>query len=168
MSKVRQINLKNEKGFTLVELMVALVIISILASVAISNFSSTKVRAYDATAQANLRSFFQACKDYWTFNSSSNACTTATVSNTEYGYTPSGDIEISIDGDGNNTEYDFVATARHSSSTHAFAIDHRGVVSQISIEAEEDDGNNGGGCSDEAKKDPKNLKKKAKGGCKGE
>ena len=164
MSKARQTHLKNEQGFTLVELMVALVIIGILAGVAISNFNSAKVRAYDVSAQASLNYLYKACKDYWSYNSSLNACLVSTVSNPEYGYTPPADVDITIDAGANNTEYDFVATARHTSSSHAYVVDHLGIVSQtFDVAVDEGDGNNGGGCSTQAKKDPKKLGKGSKG-----
>jgi prepilin-type N-terminal cleavage/methylation domain-containing protein len=166
MSKVEKINLKNEKGFTLVELMVALVIIAILAGVAISSFTAIKTRTYDAATQTNLRSVFQACKDYWTFGNSDNSCLLSTISNDKYGYSPSPDVEVTIDSNANNTEYDFVATARHTSSTNAFMMDFSGSVSQITFDIKEGDEDNGRGCSKQAKQDPKNLGKKAKGGCK--
>ena len=166
MNKKRQKNLNNEKGFTLVELMVALVIIAILSGVAISSFTAIKSRSYDSVAQSSLRSVFKACKDYWTFGSSDNACLLSTISNGEHGYNPTPDVEITIDSDTNNTEYDFVATARHTSSTNAFEMDFSGTVSQITFDIAEGDGGSGKGCSTQAKNDPKQLKKKAKGGCK--
>ena len=45
-------------------------------------------------------------------------------------------------------------------------MDFSGSVSQIALEIEEGGGNNGQGCSEQAKQDPKLVKKKAKGGCK--
>lgn len=174
-------HLKNEKGFTLVELMIVLVIIGILASMAISHFSSAKVRAYDATVQSNLNFIFKSCKDYWTFNSSYNSCTVATVSAPEYGFNPSSDIKVVIDEGENNTEDDFYATATHTSSSNAFVIDFTGAVSIVSLDTgeggsdespEEEKGkkekgkNKGKGCSEVAQKHLKKIGKKAKGGCK--
>ncbi len=159
--------MSNEKGFTLAELMVALVIIGVLASVAVSKYSPFKVRAYDANAQASLNHVFKACKDYWTFNHSADACLLSTLSDPEYGYTPSDDIEIMIDSDVNNTEYDFVATAQHTSSSKVFVITNQGAVSQISfdtvtVEEEEEQQSNDQGCSKQTKKNLKKLWKKAK------
>lgn len=166
MSKEHQSKLSNQKGFTLVELMVAMVIIGILAGIAVSSFSSIKTRTYDAKVQASLHSLFQACKDYWTLNSSNSSCLLSTVSNSEYGFTLPPDIEITIDSNANNTEYEFIAQARHLSSTNAFVIDFSGSVSQAALQFDEDNGSNDRGCSKEAKENPKDLGKDNKGGCK--
>lgn len=148
-------NLNNEKGFTLLEVIIAAAVIGILATVAVPSFNAYKIRAYDTNAQGSLRSVFTACKDFWTVNSSMNACMLTTVSTTEYGFTPSTDVEISIDSNTNNTEYEFYATASHTSSPNVFEIDFTGTVSKI----------NGNGCSEVAQIDPKKLKKNAAGGC---
>ena len=130
MSERRE-RMKLQEGFTLIELLVALVIIGILASVAISQFSQFKNRANDTATQGVLHSVFTACKDYWSVNSSNSPCLLTTVSNTEHGFIPSADVEVTIDSNANNTEYDFIATASHISSPNAFAIDFTGVVNKF-------------------------------------
>jgi len=157
-------NLNNEKGFTLLEVTIAAAVIGILATVAVPSFNAYKIRAYDTNAQGSLRSVFTACKDFWTVNSSMNACMLTTVSTTEYGFTPSTDVEISIDSNANNTEYEFYATASHTSSPNVFEIDFTGTVSKINTVDEVE--NNGNGCSEEAQNDdPLDLGQNAKGGC---
>ena len=54
----------DEKGFTLIELMVAVLIIGILVAVAIPMFGSTADRTRDTTCIANLRAIGGALEQY--------------------------------------------------------------------------------------------------------
>jgi len=47
--------IRNEKGFTLIELMVVILIIGILVAIAVPVFNSARESAYKSTCQANLR-----------------------------------------------------------------------------------------------------------------
>jgi len=59
---------KQEKGFTLIELMIVVAIIGILAAIAIPQFSSYRVKAFNSSAQADLRNIMTAEEAAFTDN----------------------------------------------------------------------------------------------------
>lgn len=58
----------DEKGFTLIELMVVVLIIAILVAIAIPTFIGMRNRGYDAQAKSNLRNGVTAAQTYFTDN----------------------------------------------------------------------------------------------------
>ncbi|MCI5211232.1 MAG: prepilin-type N-terminal cleavage/methylation domain-containing protein, partial [Candidatus Electrothrix sp. ATG2] len=55
----------NEKGFTLIELMIVIAIIGILAAVAIPNFIAYRDKAFCSSAEADANSVAAAMADYF-------------------------------------------------------------------------------------------------------
>jgi type IV pilus assembly protein PilA len=57
---------KDQKGFTLIELMIVIAIIGILAAIAIPQFSEYRKRAYKGAVVADLKNAFTAAQAYLT------------------------------------------------------------------------------------------------------
>jgi prepilin-type N-terminal cleavage/methylation domain-containing protein len=58
--------LRNQKGFTLIELMIVVVIIGILAAIAIPNFISMQDRAKESSVKNNMHTLQLAVEDFAT------------------------------------------------------------------------------------------------------
>jgi type IV pilus assembly protein PilA len=69
MSKNRSNPLKDDHGFTLIEVLVVVLIIGILAAIAIPSFLSQKGKAVDASAKEVARTGYEAAETYSTDHS---------------------------------------------------------------------------------------------------
>ena len=147
-------NLKNQKGFTLIELMIVVAIIGILAAIAIPNFMTFRLKAKTSEAKSNLGSIrtceeaYKAEKDvYYAVTRYPSAAATGTSDDwvtadtgfSAIGFSPSGKVY-----------YDYVVDSIDADSTtftaHAYGdLDDDNVEAEYTITEDTDIDNPTGG-----------------------
>jgi len=106
---------RNQKGFTLIELMIVVAIIGILAAIAIPQFASYRMKAQDSAAKSALKNLATAQENYY---ATENTYTSTRVNLTGWTVEPS--ISLGITAAGLTS---WAATAKHTSSDNTFTYD---------------------------------------------
>ena len=108
----------NEKGFTLIELMIVIAIIGILAAIAIPQFSAYRTRSYNSAAESDLRNAATAQEAFYVDNQ--RYCNTISLlAGTTYGFFTSENVTVTVvsaDADS------YTMKAWHSSGNKSYTL----------------------------------------------
>jgi type IV pilus assembly protein PilA len=112
-----RMNKKNEKGFTLIELMIVIAIIGILAAIAIPQFSAYRTRSYNSSAQSDVRNIATAQEAYYV-DHSTYTNNYADLEGASYGYEQSANVTVASEGDATG----YVITGAHTSGDKTYEL----------------------------------------------
>ena len=113
-----RMNKKDEKGFTLIELMIVIAIIGILAAIAIPQFSAYRTRSYNSAAQSDVRNVATAEEAYYVDHSSYATTDVGQLTGASYGYMPSDKVTVNVSGSTST----YVITGAHSSGDKTYKL----------------------------------------------
>jgi prepilin-type N-terminal cleavage/methylation domain-containing protein len=108
----------NERGFTLIELMIVIAIIGILAAIAIPQFSAYRTRSYNSASQADLRNAATAQEGYVT-EQNTYCGTLDNLTGPTYGFWLSDNVNIAIMG---ATTLGYTMRSHHNSGNKTWTI----------------------------------------------
>jgi type IV pilus assembly protein PilA len=114
---------RGQRGFTIIELLYIVLILSLLAAIAIPQFVAYRTNAYNAAANVAVRNAYTAAESFF---SDSPGGTVSVSLLSVYGYNANVSIILTLGGAGKIAN--FTLQAVHSGGSSTFTIDQVGEV----------------------------------------
>jgi len=123
---IRRYNkIRSQRGFTIVELIFVVLILSLLAAIAIPQFVAYRTRAYNAATNVAVKNAYTATQSFF---SVSPGGTVSVSLLSVYGYNANVNMILTLGGPGKIVN--FTLQAVHSAGSSTFIIDQKGDITR--------------------------------------